>query len=100
TSVTVSNSSPSAGTVGSPVAFAGGVGTATTPFTPANVGNTTLTAVAPTDFSTPASGNSVAVTVNPATLTPANVTVGKNLETTANVTGAAPGGQQITVTSN
>jgi trimeric autotransporter adhesin len=99
TAVNVSNSNPSAGTVASPVTFAGGDSAAITLFTPNAVGSTTLTAVAPTGFSTPASGNSVAVTVNPPTLVPSNVTVGKNLETTANVTGATSG-LQITVTSN
>ncbi|MDQ2949037.1 MAG: hypothetical protein M3Y27_24375, partial [Acidobacteriota bacterium] len=98
-SVNVTNTNPSAGTVGTPVSFAAGDGSATTLFTPGSAGNTTLTAVAPAGFSTPASGNSVAVTVNPATLMPSNVTVGKNLETTAHVTGAASG-LQITVTSN
>jgi hypothetical protein len=99
TAVNVSNSNASAGTVVSPVTFAGGDSAAITLFSPSAMGSTTLTAVAPTGFSTPASGNSVAVTVNPPTLAPANVTVGKNLETTANVTGASAG-LQITITSN
>ena len=79
TSVDVTNTNPSAGAVATPVSFAGGDAIATTLFTPGSIGSTTLTAVAPVGFSTPLSGNSVAVTVNPATLTPSTVTLGKNL---------------------
>jgi hypothetical protein len=102
TSVNVSTSSASVGTVASPVTFAGGDSSAITPFTPnttGSTGSTTLTAVAPSGFSTPASGNIVTATVNPPTLVPSNVTVGMNLETTAHVTGASSG-LQLTVTSN
>src|SRR5205807_13842 len=104
TSVTINNSNPNAGTVGSPVAFAGGDSSNTTTFTPtsnnANAGTTNLTAIAPAGFDTPASGNTVAVTVNAQTLmAPGPITVGNHLETTTHISGGASG-LSITVTSN
>jgi hypothetical protein len=102
--VTVNNSTPSIGMVASPVAFAGGVDTATTTFTPANnTGSTTLTAVAPAGFSTPASLTSVTAAVNPAGVVCTPVAVGQHLETTASCTlqgGSPSAGMPVTITSS
>ena len=103
-SVPVTSSSSSVGTITtSPVTFNGGDSLAGTQFHAAAVGSTTLSATAPLGFSVLIQGGSMTATVDPATLSPGNVTVGKNLETTAQVgfNGTVPaGGLIITITSD
>jgi PKD domain len=103
--VTVDSSSASVGTIsGSPVTFSGGDQGATVQFTAVNAGSTTVTAGVPTGFNIPAQGaNTTVVSVSPAGLVPVNVTVGKGLETAANIllNGVTPaGGLQVNLTSN
>ena len=104
-SVTVTSSSTTVGTIStSPLTFNPGDQGATTQFTAVNSGATTLTAAPPTGFSLPAQGaNALVATVTPAGLVAVNATVGKGLETTANIllNGVAPSsGLQVSVTSN
>jgi hypothetical protein len=103
-SVAVTSSGTTVGTISpSPLAFNSGDQSATTQFTAVNSGSTTLTAVAPTGFSTPAQGaNTAVVAVSPAGLVPVSVTVGKNLETNARIVlnGVASSTVQINLTSN
>lgn len=105
--VAISNSTSSVGTVGSPVTFGAGDSTAVTTFTPttsnSNTGSTTLTAVAPSGYSTPKSGASVTAIVNSQGIVCDSVAVGRNLQTLATCTllGKAPaGGLQVVVSSS
>jgi hypothetical protein len=102
-SVTVSNSTPAVGTVSpSPVTVAAGASTATTTFNALTPGATLLTAAAPPGFSVPPGLNTlVAIVVSTLPIAP-TVTVGENLETTAQirVNTAPPAATPVTVTSN
>lgn len=115
-SVSIVSSNTAVGTVTtSPLGFQGGnnfsqdptawvnISSVTTPFNAVATGSTTLSVSVPAGFSTPAQGKTLAASVNAIGLSAPNVTVGKSLETTAQVTliGTAPaGGALMTVTSN
>ena len=104
-SVVVSSSTTGVGTIStSPLNFTAGVSSLTTQFNAVASGSTTLIAVVPRGFSTPANGeNILTASVTPASLLPTNATVGNGLETTAGVAlnGAAPsGGLVVTISSN
>jgi hypothetical protein len=92
-SVNVLSSDPTVGTItGSPLAFTGGVSSATVGFIALNPGSTILSVSVPSDFSSPAEGTNLTAAVISAGLVPASVAVGNQLETTANIAlnGAAP----------
>lgn len=103
-SVPVTSFSSFIGTITtSPVVLNGGDSSATTQFNAANPGQTTLSASAPSGFSALGQGSSMVATVNPVTLTPGNVTVGRNLMTTTQVAIAGPippAGLTMTLTSD
>ncbi|MDX2153758.1 MAG: PKD domain-containing protein [Bryobacteraceae bacterium] len=103
--VDVTSGTPSVGSVsGSPATIAGGTDTANLTFLGATAGNTLLTASVPDGFSAPLSQQSVTAFVEPAALllSQGSPGVGKDLQTDAQVvlTGVAPGGASINVTSN
>jgi len=103
--VTLSNSNPNAGNV-SPASlnFTAGTDSLTSQFTASSssTSSTVVTVNVPAGFSTPATGNSVVISVQPASIIPDNVTVGQGLETTAGVSlqGTAPTDLQVVLTSN
>ncbi len=104
-SVALSNSNPTVGAAGTPVLFTGGIDSSVnTTFTPTSTqGPTVVGTVAPSGFSTPASGATVAISVVQATITCAAVTVGQNLEASTNCTllgGNPPAGLPVTLTSS
>ncbi len=75
---------------------------ATTQFTAAGTGSTTITAMVPPGYSSPVA-NMLTATVTASGLTAGNTSVGNNLQTTTNIllNGAAPSsGLMVTVTSN
>jgi hypothetical protein len=106
--VSLTSSSPLVGGVSpASVSLATGDSSATTVFSASTQGATTLTAVTPTTpagFITPLGGaSSLLASITPPGMSVSNVTVGKDLETTANVTlaGAAPsGGLVVTISSS
>lgn len=105
--VTVTSSATTIGTiVTSPVSFTAGANHVDTAFNPVATGTTTLTAVAPANFSTPANYTVLTATVTGAPITLAsynNLSIGKDLQNVVNVTlgTAAPAGNTtVTVTSS
>ena len=105
----ISSSNAGAGTIsGSPIVFTGGVSDiTTTAFVPnqnaASNSVSTISADVPPNFSTPASLNSVQVTVNQPGFSLTSATIGNNLQIQGHVIMGAPvpaGGLTITVTSN
>ena len=103
-SVNVTSVNTTVGTITlSPLVFSGGDQFATTQFSPANSGSTSITASVPAGFSTPAaSGNTVTANVTPAGLIAPNASVGKNLETeiTLRLNGVPSSSVVVTVASN
>ena len=102
-SVSVTSSNTTVGTIKtSPVTINGGDTTGSTTFSALVAGSTTVTAAAPSGFSTPAgSFNAVVFTITPAGLIPpTGLTVGNGLETSTQITlnGAAPAGGNLPVT--
>jgi hypothetical protein len=109
TTVPLTNTSPSVGTLApTSVTFNGGDSSNTTIFTAANTGSTsqasaTLTAGVPAGFSLPAANaNSVTAFITGAGILPCNTTVGKSLEAVCQITlnGTASNLLNVTVTSN
>jgi hypothetical protein len=103
--VALTSSTPAVGTIASPAAFSGGVTTVTRQFTAAGAGTTTVAAVAPAGFSTPAQHRTLAAQVNAASMSISqeHSVVGQNLQTNAriNLVGVAPaGGLTVNITSN
>lgn len=109
--VNLNNSTPSVGSVGTPVTFPkvdpssppGGVDTATTTFTPSSNTGSTVISIAPGTFSMPNTGTSVTATVATAGIVCTGATVGQNLETNSSCSfqgGAPAAGQTVTITSN
>jgi hypothetical protein len=109
--VPIASSSPSVGTIVTNdanhtpidhVTFVGGDSSKTAAFDPSAGGVATISLTTPTGFSTPSSGEQITATVTAPNINITSVTVGKDLQTTVNITlGAAPPGPvTVTVTSN
>jgi hypothetical protein len=103
--VTLSSSSSSIAAVApASLTFTGGIDTLPAQVTAGSTaGSTVVMASVPTGFTTPAlNANIIPFTVQVASIVPANVSVGKNLETNANVTlqGTAPADLSVTIVSN
>ncbi|MEP6714564.1 MAG: hypothetical protein ABJC09_03260, partial [Terriglobia bacterium] len=104
--VTLSNSNSGAGTLSSSsLNFTGATDSVTLTFraNPTTAATTVISASTPAGFTTPAANaNKIPITVQVATIIPSDVTVGKNLETTASVTlqGTAPTDLVVTLTSS
>ena len=101
--VTLSNSNSSAGTVSpSSLSFTSGIDSLTSQFTASasSTSSTVISVTVPPGFSTSTAG-SVVASVQQATISPGNVTVGHGLETTTNVSlqGTAQADLQVTLTS-
>jgi uncharacterized protein YjdB len=112
-SVTINNDNSAVGTVATPVTFTGGNDTATSQFSPTATGTANLTAVAPSGFQNPNSGNTVTANVSGASITcpgpsgPGSpFSVGQKLETQATCSFAGGTDTQrgqvtkVTITSN
>jgi hypothetical protein len=102
--ITISNPTSSVGSVSpTSMVIAGGDTLGNATFNALATGAMTFGATVPAGFSLPASGASMTANVTPSGLIPANVTVGQNLETSAQIglNGTAPtGGLLITLTSS
>ena len=106
-SVNVTSTNTSIGTIAtSPLTFGAGVSTATTMFNAASTGSSSSASVTvnvgpAAGFSTPANDTSLTATVDAASMTAGNVTVGNGLEATAQVTlnGVAPAATVVTISS-
>jgi hypothetical protein len=101
--VPVTSSNTSVGTITiSPLAFSGGETRETTAFDPVGGGTTDIRVAQPSGFSAPAAQTQITATVTAPAITLADVTVGKNLQTTIAGTLAAPapaGNLNVTITS-
>jgi hypothetical protein len=84
--VPIASSQSSVGTVSSPVAFSGGMNSATVNFVAGTTaGSTTLSLGPISPFVTPATGASISVNVQSAGLVPFSATIGKNLQASVNI---------------